>query len=216
MNKIKWKTLVVSCIACLVPILYGIIYYEQLPEQMASHFNVHGIADSYMDKNVILFGLPILICLLQCFLCYKSDVINGSVKTPRVEYIFKFVLPFTSFLVYFLTIRYSLGAEIDIRRVILLFLGVMFILIGNYMPKVSGNYKTQVSLSLLWLKKYHEMDPNLRKRFYRDYGYIMFVIGIIYLGSVFLNDIAAVFVMLSTIVIMILYAIYFIIKVYCN
>lgn len=40
MKVIKWKILLRTCAVCLLPILFGILAWDALPEQMAIHFNI--------------------------------------------------------------------------------------------------------------------------------------------------------------------------------
>ncbi len=221
MSNVKWKTLIITSLLCLAPILVGIYYYNELPEMVAIHFNFQGQPDSYIQKNIFIFLLPIVMALLQAFVCYKNDVVNKGVKTPRVEYIFKSILPITCFIVYLLSIGISMGVRLDLRRIMLAFLGILFILIGNYMPKTSGNYRTKVMLNgnmtgIGFFRKYYNMDPNVRKKHYTVFGYMLFTIGIIYLVTIFLNEYATMFVVIGTILLTVIYSCWIFIKVSRN
>ncbi|MEG0402910.1 MAG: DUF1648 domain-containing protein [Anaerorhabdus sp.] len=212
MSNVKWKTLIITSLLCLAPILIGAYYYSELPEMVAIHFNFKGEPDSYMQKNYFVFLLPILMALLQVYLCYKNDVVNNGLKTPKVEYIFKSVIPLTSIIVYLLSMGITMGIQLDLRRIMLVFLGILFILIGNYMPKTSGYYRTKVMLNgnltgLGFIKNYYNMDPDLRKRHYTVFGYILFIIGIIYLFSIFLNEVFTMYILIGTILIVLIYTV---------
>lgn len=45
MKLIKWKSLFITCIICLSPILLGITLWDKLPETLAIHFNVYNKPD---------------------------------------------------------------------------------------------------------------------------------------------------------------------------
>lgn len=221
MSNVKWKTLIITSLLCLAPILVGIYYYNDLPNMVAIHFNFKGQPDSYIPKNIFIFLLPVLIALMQALVCYQNDVVNKGLKTPRVEYIFKSILPITCVIVYLLSVGISMGAKLDLRRIMLAFLGILFILIGNYMPKTSGNYRTKVMLNgnligLGYFKKYYNMDPDERKKHYTVFGYLLFVIGIIYLITIFLNEWVSMFVVAGTILLMVIYSIWIFVKVSRN
>ena len=40
--KIKNKTIIVSCLMCLIPFIVSIIFYNELPNEVATHFNAKG------------------------------------------------------------------------------------------------------------------------------------------------------------------------------
>lgn len=50
---------------CLAPVLAGILFYSQLEQKMAVHFNSDFQADGFMDKRLFLFVLPVVLTLLQ-------------------------------------------------------------------------------------------------------------------------------------------------------
>lgn len=60
-------TVLLTTIICLLPIIMGAIYYKELPEQMAIHFDNAGKADNYLNKNFVLFGLPTLLAVLNLY-----------------------------------------------------------------------------------------------------------------------------------------------------
>ena len=41
MKNINWKIVIITSLVCLLPIVLGIIFYQQLPEQMPVHFNIN-------------------------------------------------------------------------------------------------------------------------------------------------------------------------------
>jgi len=55
----KNKTLVILVsIVTLLPILVGILLWNQLPEQMPTHWNAAGEIDDWSSKAFAVFGLP--------------------------------------------------------------------------------------------------------------------------------------------------------------
>ncbi len=65
----KYK-IILSCIVILLPILFGLILWHQLPDMMTTHWGADGTADGFSAKPWAVFGLPVillavhLICLL--------------------------------------------------------------------------------------------------------------------------------------------------------
>ena len=74
------KTLIVTTIIILLPMLAGMILWNKLPEQFPIHFNAAGEVDSYSSKAFGVFGLPLILVLFQ-WLCTV-----GSLKMdPKAE-----------------------------------------------------------------------------------------------------------------------------------
>ncbi len=51
MEKKNRKTLILSVIICLLPMLLGAILYNKLPEQMPIHFTTNDVIDNYAHKK---------------------------------------------------------------------------------------------------------------------------------------------------------------------
>lgn len=59
------KGYIVSSIVALVPMIFSVAVYNRLPAQLPMHYNVKGEIDNYADKWVLLFGIPVLMCVLN-------------------------------------------------------------------------------------------------------------------------------------------------------
>lgn len=138
MKKINWNNLIFTCMICLLPICMGLYFYEELPDTMAVHFNIENQADNFASKNFALFGIPVIMALLQAFCCIISDINeNKKGNPPKIIKIMKWIVPFLTIVVYTLTILVGLGKTVDIGKIISIVLGLMFMVMGNYMPKMS-------------------------------------------------------------------------------
>lgn len=75
MKKIDFKILIVTCIACALPIIFGLICYDQLPSKMAVHWGLLGNdPNNSAPKNFALFGIPAIMVATQIILCVCADV----------------------------------------------------------------------------------------------------------------------------------------------
>lgn len=138
MKKINWKILILTSIICLIPMIFGAIFYAQLPEQLPVHFNMNNEIDRYASKNFTLFGIPVIMAIMQIFCCIISDIKeNKDGKEPKFISIAKWMIPIFSILLSAITIGSGLGNVLDVRKWVLIVLGITYVLIGNYMPKVS-------------------------------------------------------------------------------
>lgn len=185
MNKINWNFLIFTCMICLMPICLGLYFYEELPETMAVHFNFENQADNFASKNFALFGIPIIMVLLQTFCCIISDINeNKKGNPPKIIKIVKWIIPIITAVVYVLTILVGLGKEVNIGKIISIFLGLMFMVIGNYMPKMSyENAKGNINPMPKTEKAFKHMIRLL--------GYTFVIGGILVIGAIFISNTAS-------------------------
>jgi len=77
-----------------------------------------------------------MMVLLQIICCVINDVntyrFGERKKFTRAT---KWIIPILCIVLQILTLGYSLGWNIDIRRAVQIILGVIFLTIGNYLPK---------------------------------------------------------------------------------
>lgn len=175
------KTLIISVIICLLPIILGIVLYNKLPEQMPIHFNISNEPDNYASKNFALFGIPIIMAIVQAVCCLvQTKVYNKQVKNnikdekPKVIKIFEWFIPIMTVFLYIIMIEVPLGSSVYVGKSVCLILGVLFIILGNYMPKMSYEYGKLV---------FHPMPKNENnfRKMVRTMGYSFIIIGIILL-----------------------------------
>ena len=134
------KLLIITVIICLMPMVLGFTLYNKLPENMPTHFTINDVPDNYMPKNFALFGIPAIMAIVQTILVITTNRISIENKVnnkPKIIYIFQLIIPIITILVYVIMIRVSLGNNVYVGKSVCLILGILFILLGNYMPKMS-------------------------------------------------------------------------------
>ena len=52
---------IISSVIILLPIVFGIIVWDSLPEVMTTHFGSDGIPDGTSGKGFAVFGIPFVI-----------------------------------------------------------------------------------------------------------------------------------------------------------
>ncbi len=178
---IKWKIFLITSFVCILPVIFGIFSWNNLPDSMAIHFDINNNPDNFASKTFVVFGLPLLMVILQWICCVINDV--NAYKfgdRKKFEYATKWIIPVMSFILYIITIGYSLGWKIDIRAAVCLIIGAMLLVIGNYLPKFDR---------LNGIKA----DAEKSRLINRFIGYETVVMGILFLISIFLPPIATVF-----------------------
>lgn len=130
--RVDKKSLFLSVGICLLPILIGVYYYGVLPEQIAVHFNAKGDPDNFVSKVHAIIGIPIFLAIVQVII---SLVVDFD-KTPKKgALIIKGIIPIISVLVQGGLIVYSLDNNFNLPQLTAFVIGILFIILGNYLPK---------------------------------------------------------------------------------
>lgn len=176
----KWKSLGITCLVCLLPILLGVALWESLPDTMAIHFDMYNHPDNFASKGFVVFGLPCLMVLLQIFCCVIND--SNAYKhgeRKKFERVTKWIIPVMTVILQVVTLGYGLGWNLNIRKVAALIVGGIFLVIGNYLPKFDR-------------VKNLDVDIEKARRINRFLGFETVVMGLLFIGSIFLPPVATV------------------------
>lgn len=180
MKKFKWKIFVITSIVCLLPVWLGIYLWDNLPETMAIHFNIYGEPDNFASKGFVVFGLPMLMVVLQGFCCFINDLNAYKYgERKKFETVTKWIIPCMTVVLQIITLGYGLGWNLDIRKAVSLIVGVIFLVIGNYLPKLD------------YIKN-HDVETEKARKINRFIGYETVGMGILFLISIFLPPISSV------------------------
>lgn len=138
-NKIIDVTFILSTLLCFGPMIYGLIMWKKLPEQMPIHFNADGNVDSWGGRwmNVILFPLLMILgnAIVHLSFNIKARIMGENVNS-KLPFVFKWFMPVLCYAISFIVYSYSFGAEIDPTKIVTTICSILFIIIGNYFPKL--------------------------------------------------------------------------------
>ena len=145
-KKHKW-TLLVGSLIILLPVLAGLLLWDRLPEQIATHWGPTGEADGWSSKPFAVIGLPGILLALHwiCVLATNLDPKNKNQHQKPMTLVL-WIVPILSVLLGTLTLGTALGWEPDVSMLMPLFMGVLFLFIGNYMPKCTHNYTIGIKI----------------------------------------------------------------------
>ena len=179
----KWKILI-SSLLTLSPMLFGLAVYDILPEQMALHWGISGEADGWSSPLFIILFIPtILLAFNLICLCLTPllDKRNLTQNKKAMNIIF-WIMPVLSIYVNGMIYATAFGLELNLMAIVCVLLGVLFLAIGNYMPKISQN--RTLGIKIKWTLA-NEENWNATHRFS---GKVYFVAGIIFLLCAFLPE----------------------------
>ena len=147
MIKKNLKVLILTTVVMLLPILAGLILWNQLPEQMPTHWNAAGEIDGWSSKPFAVFVLPLIMVAAQwlCMLGTAADPKKNN-HSEKVLHLILWIVPALSVVLHAVTYATALGYAVPIEVVMPVLIGLIFTIIGNYMPKCKQNYTIGIKI----------------------------------------------------------------------
>jgi uncharacterized membrane protein len=126
-------------IIMILPMVYMAIVWNKLPEQLPMHWNIEGNIDSYGPKWIFpIFTIVIYILML---LAPQIDPWKKNYEKFGKSYYIIRILLISFFSIIFSTVITSgIGIKVNIERIMVPSLLIMFMLIGNYMSTLRFNW----------------------------------------------------------------------------
>jgi uncharacterized membrane protein len=139
------KTLIITVLVCLLPIILSLVLYNSLPKQIAIHWDSAGTPDNYVPRAIAVWGLPIFLTGIHVFSYFmmKNDPKKAHASSMLVQ-IGRWIIPILSVIVMPTIIFKALGYSIPIQIIAPAMVGVMIIVCGNYFPKCKQNYSVGI------------------------------------------------------------------------
>ena len=138
---------ILTVVLCLLPMVAGAILYNKLPQSVPTHFGVDGQPDGWSGRAFAVFGLPAIIAALQALMLFvlRSDPKRQNMS-PALRTIAVWTAPVVCMVVYAITMTNALGYNTHVEIIVPLLVGIVFILIGNYLPKTKQSYTMGIKL----------------------------------------------------------------------
>ena len=121
---------------CLVAILPGLMVYDRLPEEIATHFGLDGEPNGYSSRLFAVIGLPLVVTLIQTVYCITTNLFRKNKEMNRAEKVIRFLFPTMLYALQIFLLMYSMGKATDIMTFIGVLETVLLLVLGNYLPKV--------------------------------------------------------------------------------
>ena len=141
------KTLIITSLVLLIPVIVGLLLWDRLPDPMPSHWNIDGEVDGWTSKAFTVFGIPALMLALQwvCIFAAKADPKYENYN-PKMFKLAFWVCPAIGLLLSGMVYPAALGYSVPIETVMPLFMGALFIVVGNWLPKCQQTYTMGIKL----------------------------------------------------------------------
>ncbi len=136
-NKLK---LIAASIVTMLPSLIGVLMWNKLPDTLAIHWGVDGNADGFGSKALAVFLVPLILLALfwVCVLITSKDPQNKN-QNKKVFSMVLWIVPVISCVVNTLMYTSVLYEKIPSTALLSLIFGLLFVFVGNYMPKCKQN-----------------------------------------------------------------------------
>ena len=149
------KQLMISSIIILLPAFAGLIIWDKLPEYITTHWGMSGEANGWSGRVAAVFGLP-LVMLAAHWLCIWSTARDPRNKdqSSKVFRMVMWIFPLVSLIACGIIYAAALGCTVRIDMASRIFLGIMFVILGNYMPKCKQNFT--IGIKVKWALRNEE------------------------------------------------------------
>ena len=147
MIKKNLRLLVVTSVVILLPILAGVFLWDRLPQQVPFHWNMAGEVDGWSSKPFAVFGMPLI--LLGAQWCAVLATLADPKKQNHSEKILQLVfwiIPVLNLLLSVATYTSAMGGSVRMEVLSTVFIGLLFVVLGNYLPKCKQNYTIGIKI----------------------------------------------------------------------
>ena len=128
--KTNKKLLILTSMVILFPMLWGLMIWSQLPNQIPIHFNFAGQPNNFQSKPLVMIG---------------RDSKNSAMNEKMIRAIY-WLTPIVSFSTSYLIYSKALGSTTNPSVFVSVLLGLIFVIMGNYMPKLKVNHTVGIRL----------------------------------------------------------------------
>lgn len=165
-SNISLSMAVISVIATLLPIIIGLALWNKLPDELPVHWGIKGNVDRLATKAEGIFIMPCLCAIIQIGVLVSI-----------------WIVPLITILINVLIYIIALGGKVSMTMAVFFIIGVMFIGLGNYMPKLKQNYT--IGIKVPWTLNSEE-NWNMT---HRMAGKVYVVAGVISIIIALLNNV---------------------------
>ena len=165
-------------------VVFSLVVFNRLPERMPVHWGMSGEPDRYGSRIEGAFLMPVVMAALLLLMQWYPS------RDPRATNIEKFRGAYDTVVfatiallagIHVVAVGSALGWRIDMATVVLGGIGVLFVVLGNLLPRVRSNFifgiRTPWTLS----------SEDVWTRSHRVGGYAMVAAGLLTIAGAFLS-----------------------------
>lgn len=190
------KEIILIAALIILPLLLWLFFYQQLPDQIAVHWDLKGQANGYLSKTEGIFILPVVSAFIAALFLFlpRIDPLRKNYESFK-KYYDGFMIVIIGFFAYIqiLVLLWNLSYIFNFTQAIAFGIGVMFFYLGILLENAKQNWfvgiRTPWTLSStrVW-DKTHQLGGKL----FKAVGIITFI-GAFISSQILLVSVALVF-----------------------
>ena len=147
MIKQNKNQLILTSIVMLIPVIIGLLLWNRLPEQIPSHWDINGNVDGWSSKGFAVFAFPAILLALH-WICVIASTTDPKHKNyhPKMITLVLWICPVLGLVLSTLMYTAALGYPLRIEIIMPLLVGLMFLIVGNLLPKCPQTYTMGIKL----------------------------------------------------------------------
>ena len=137
----KQESITISIL--ITNIIASFYFFYHFPSQVAIHWDIYGQADKWADKTFAAFFFPALIVAVYILMVFAPLLDPRKDRYQEFSKIYGIIrLTIILFLsaLYFISSLNALGVITLIQQTVPLAIGLLFVIIGNFLPKIKNNW----------------------------------------------------------------------------
>lgn len=141
------KIIIITTLITILPLFVGLILWNRLPDTVATHWDFNGEANGWSSKAFAVLGLPCLFTVIHLFTVgvTLNDPKKKNIHRKMLALVF-WIVPVVSVIVNGMVFLTALQIEVNVTIAASALVGIIFIIIGNYLPKLQQNYTAGIKL----------------------------------------------------------------------
>lgn len=142
----KWMIVITSLIT-ISPMFVGLLLWNRLPEEIATHFGRNNVANGWSSKPFAVVGLPLFLLMIHllCTVATANDPKWKNINSKLYRCIL-WITPIASLIVCLSCYTIALGYTMDVGMITNIMVGLIFVIMGNFMHKVKQNYTVGIKI----------------------------------------------------------------------
>ncbi|MBU3875590.1 SdpI family protein [Faecalicatena sp. AGMB00832] len=144
----KYKSqIIITSIITLLPMLVGILLWDKMPDKVAVHWGTDNQPNGWASKSIAVFAMPFLLTIVQvfCVIMTLNDPKKQNISAKMLRVVF-WLVPIVSWICCGMTYIWAAGITVNVGMFASLAIGIIFIVVGNYIPKSRQSYTVGIKL----------------------------------------------------------------------
>ncbi|WNS42996.1 SdpI family protein [Paenibacillus sp. MMS20-IR301] len=184
MKNFNWKwqdTLIV--ILGLISLYYAIYNYGRLPDQLPAQFSITGEVNRYWSKDTVIALLFFMGTIFPLGIQFIRNIDPKRENYGKFQSAYKMIRLAVGILcdaMLVLTVSYGLDEQFPAGKWATVGLGVLFVVIGNFMPQIKDNYL--IGIRTPWTLA----SPEVWRKTHRFSGALWIISGLLFMLGAFM------------------------------